>query len=89
MLLQLLNILHFLQLGCVDTPGWDNQYGCDCGCYEDKFCVDGAAKPGKENKLGSNFKHPEDNCCSCGKGRSKSKFNIRNRYNMWLKVTKR
>ena len=76
MLLELLYILHCLQLECVDTPGWANQNGCDCDCYEDKFCVDGAAKPGYEHTLGSVYKNPEDNCCSCGKGRSQSKLNI-------------
>lgn len=51
---------------CEDTPGWkDPVY--DCKIYAKRWCKDGKPRPGKEGTMGPRFKHPELNCCACGK----------------------
>ena len=57
-------------VGCTDTPSWNNGHGYDCNSYGTRWCKNGAAKAGQEWTLGAKFKYPENNCCVCGKGNS-------------------
>ena len=59
-----------INVGCTDTPSWNNGYGHDCNSYSTRWCENGAAKPGQEWTLGAKYKYPENNCCVCGKGNS-------------------
>ena len=54
-------------VGCIDTPSWQNSYGYDCSTYGTLWCENGAAKLGQEWTLGATYKYPENNCCVCGK----------------------
>ena len=60
-----------INVGCTDTPSWNNGYGHDCNSYSTRWCKDGAANPGQEWTLGAKYKYPENNCCVCGKHDSK------------------
>ena len=59
---------------CVDTPSWNNGDGNDCKDYEEYFCENGRAKMEDEFSgfvftFGAKYKHPEYNCCACGKNK--------------------
>ena len=54
-------------VGCTDTPSWNNGHGYDCSSYSSRWCENGAARAGQEWTLGAKFKYPESNCCVCGK----------------------
>ena len=64
----LVSIKLCFNVGCTDTPSWDNGYGQDCSLYGTRYCENGAAKPGHEADLGAKYNYPENNCCVCGKG---------------------
>lgn len=54
---------------CKDTVGFDNGQGMNCAKYvENKWCAEGQVVAGAEWTLGEKYKHPEQNCCVCGKG---------------------
>ena len=60
-------------VGCTDTPSWNNGYGLDCRSYGARRCANGAARPGLEWALGAKYNYPENNCCVCGKGNFSNK----------------
>ena len=53
---------------CQDTAGWATGYNYTCSGYvRKKWCASGTVVPGQEWTLGKEYRHPEDNCCVCGK----------------------
>jgi len=54
---------------CKDTPDWQNPYGKRCDDYRVlAYCAQGHVMRGQEWTVGADYKHPEQNCCVCGKG---------------------
>ena len=60
-------VLHF-KSECVDSASWNDKHGDDCKKYKSSFCANGNARTGFKDRLSYSYNHPEENCCSCGKG---------------------
>ena len=54
-------------MSCTDTHGFDNGSGKTCADYAALWCKAGRFRPGAEWTGGAAFRHPERNCCACGK----------------------
>ena len=61
----------YFNLACVDTESWVNGHGHDCKSYGEQWCENGAAKTGSKWTLGPKYNYPENNCCVCGKGKTR------------------
>ena len=63
------NALGAIDPACKDTPDWQNPYGKRCDDYRVlAYCAQGHVMRGQEWTVGADYKHPEQNCCVCGKG---------------------